>query len=149
MYTLKLFFFGLLLSSISGFSQNYYGMNRDLIDNSTPKKQTTEEINKERSEYVDKYMVKLKTELNLDELQIIAIKNEIISNSKNIDIVMKKEDLGEDKQKEVKALMDKTEVIINSYLNKEQKEKYLLFKAKKNDKKKDKKSKNENKPTEE
>lgn len=149
MYTLKLFFFGLLLTSLSGFSQNYYGMNRDLIDNSTPKKQTTEEINKERNEYVDKYMAKLKTELNLDELQLIAIKNEIISNSKNIDIVMKKEDLGEEKEKEVKALMDKTEVIINSYLNKEQKEKYLLFKAKKNEKKKDKKSKKENKPTEE
>lgn len=160
MYTLKLFFFGLLLTSFGGFSQNYYGMNRDLIDNSTPKKQSTEEINKERNEYVDKYMAKLKTALNLDELQQIAIKNEIISNSKNIDIVMKKEDLGEDKEKEVKALMDKTEVIINSYLNKEQKEKYLLFKANKNDKKtrgsrakgeqseaKDEKSKKENNPT--
>ena len=84
----------------------------------------------------------------MDELQAIAIKNEILTNSKNIDIVMKKEDSNEVKEKEVKALMDKTEVVINSYLNKEQKEKYLIFKANKKEKKKDKKSKKEANKTE-
>lgn len=125
------------------YSQSYYGVNRDLIDNSAPKKPTTEEIDKDRNEFVDKYLIKLKAALNLDELQAIAIKNEILSNSKNIDIVMKKEDSNEAREKEVKALMDKTEVVINSYLNKEQKEKYLIFKTNKKEKKKDKKSKKE------
>jgi hypothetical protein len=38
--------------------------------------------------------------------------------------------------------------VINSYLNKEQKEKYLIFKANKKEKKKDKKSKKEANKTE-
>lgn len=146
---LKRLFFGLLLTSVSAFSQSYYGKNRDLIDNSTPKKPTAQEIDNQRNEYVDKYMAILKAELNLDALQEIAIKNEILSNSKNIDIVMKKEDSQEDKNTEVKALMDKTEVIINSYLSKEQKEKYQIFRTNMKSKKKDKKHKKEDKPTEE
>ena len=147
MKTIKSLLF-LLLISYGASSQNYYGVNRDLIDNSTPKKATTQEIEKDRNEFVDNYLTKLKTVLNLDELQAIAIKNEILTNSKNIDIVMKKEDSNEVKEKEVKALMDKTEVVINSYLNKEQKEKYLIFKANKKEKKKDKKSKKEANSTE-
>jgi hypothetical protein len=130
-------------------AQSYYGVNRDLKDNRAPKPPSAEEIEKSRNEYVDKYMVKLKDALTLDDLQVIAIKNELITNSKSIDIVMKKEeDSQEDKSKEVRALMDKTEATINSYLNKEQKEKYLLFRAnlnKKKDKDKDKKKEKENK----
>jgi hypothetical protein len=61
---------------------------------------------------------------------------------------MKKEDSQEDKSNEVKALMDKTEATINSYLSREQKEKYLLFRANLN-KKKDKKGKKSDKPSEE
>lgn len=147
MKTIKSLLF-LLLASYGASSQNYYGVNRDLIDNSTPKKPTTEEINKDRNEFIDSYLVKLKAAVNLDELQAIAIKNEIVTNSKNIDIVMKKEDSNEVKEKEVKALMDKTEVVINSYLNKEQKEKYLIFKTYKKENRKEKKSKKEVKKTE-
>lgn len=147
MKTIKSLLF-LLLASYGASSQNYYGVNRDLIDNSTPKKPTTEEINKDRNEFIDSYLVKLKAAVNLDELQAIAIKNEIVTNSKNIDIVMKKEDSNEVKEKEVKALMDKTEVVINSYLNKEQKEKYLIFKTYKKENRKEKKSKKEAKKTE-
>lgn len=149
MKTFKIFILSLLLSSTGTFAQNYYGVNRDLRDNRTPKPPTPEEIEKARVEYVDKYLVKLKEAVNLDELQVIAIKNELISNSKNIDIVMKKEDVQEEKSKEVKALMDKTEVVINSYLNKEQKEKYQVFRANLKTKKKEKKGKKEDKPSEE
>ena len=98
---------------------------------------------------MDKIIAKLKTELTLDELQVIAIRNEITSNSKNIDIVIKKETSEEEKGKEVKALMEKTEVVINSYLNKDQKEKYKAFIEESKSGKKDKKSKKDTKKTEE
>jgi hypothetical protein len=148
MNAFRIFIFTLLLVSAGTFAQGY-GVNRDLRDNSTPKPPTAEEIDKSRNEYVDKYIVKLKAAVDLDELQVIAIKNELIANSKSIDIVMKKEDSQEDKKNEVKALMDKTEVVVNSYLNKNQKEKYLLFRANLNKKTKEKKGKKEEKQTEE
>ena len=146
---IKRLFFGLLLTSVSVFSQSNYGSNRNLRSEPTPNKPTAQEIQEQRNEHIDKYIAKLKAELNLDALQEIAIKNEILSNTKNVDIVMKKEDSPEAKSTEVKALIDKTEVIINSYLNKEQKEKYLIFKENSKSKKKDKKGKKEDKSTEE
>ena len=151
MKSFKIFIFSLLFTTIGSFAQGGgYGTNRDLRDNRAPKPPTPEEIDKNRNDYVDKYMVKLKAALTLDELQMIAIKNELITNAKNIDIVMKKEDSQEDKAKEVKAIMDKTEVVVNSYLNKDQKEKYLLFRANLNKKKKEKKGiKSEDKSNEE
>lgn len=147
----RIFIFSLLLISLGASAQRggYYGMNKDLRDNRTPKEPTPEEIDKSRNEYVDKYMTKLKSALNLDELQMIAIKNEIITNSKTVDIVMKKEDDPENKKTEVKALMEKTEIVINSYLNKSQKEQYLIFKADLKPKKKEKKGKKEEKTSEE
>lgn len=155
MNTIRILLFGLLFTSLCAFSQEYNynrygGVDRDIAgNNSKPKKLTAEEIDQIRNENVDKYMSKLKVELNLDELQIIAIKNEILSNTKNVDIIIKKDGTQEDKNNEVKALFDKTQVTINSYLNKEQKEKYQLFIANVNNKKKDKKTKKEEKPTEE
>jgi N-methylhydantoinase A/oxoprolinase/acetone carboxylase beta subunit len=149
MNTFRILIFSLLLTSAGTFAQSYYGKNHDLRDNSTPKPPTAEEIDKNRNEYIDKYMAKFKAAVDLEELQIIAIKNELITNSKNIDIIMKKEDSQEEKKNEVKALMDKTEVVVNSYLNKDQKEKYLLFRANLNKKTKEKKGKKEEKQTEE
>ncbi|MGV3697376.1 hypothetical protein [Flavobacterium sp.] len=140
MKTFRILIFSLLLCSAGTVAQNGYGMNRDLRNTRTPKAPTPEEIEKERLAYIDKYMVKFREEVNLDALQEIAIRNEIITNSKNVDIVMKKED-SQDKAKEVKALMDKTDVVIMSYLSKAQKEKYQLFRANIKSKKKDKKEK--------
>ena len=151
----RILLFGLLFTSLCAFSQvndytRYGGVDRDIAGaNSKPKKLTAEEIDQIRNENVDKYMSKLKAELNLDELQLIVIKNEILSNSRNVDIIMKKDGTQEDKNNEVKALFEKTQVTINSYLNKEQKEKYQLFIANVKTKKKDKKDKKEDKPTEE
>lgn len=159
MKTFKLFVFCLLLSSASAFSQynnnsynpysitHYGGVNRDIPgagrDDGAPKKPTAEEVDKLRNESIDKFMVKLKADLTLDELQFIAIKNELVSNSKKVDIVMKKEENDpEGRSKEVKALMDKTEATIKSYLSKGQKEKYDLFIAEMTKKNKGKKDKN-------
>lgn len=143
----KIIIFALLLTSFSAFSQDYGrfgGVNRDIGGRDYSSKQkapSTEEIEQMRLERVEKFTSKLKTDLILDELQVIAIKNELISNSKNIDIVLKKEDSEEAKSKEASALLQKTETIINSYLSKVQKEKYKVLIAEMTSKKKDKKEK--------
>jgi len=163
MKTYKILISILLLSSISAFSQygNYYGnrnygLNRDLNQGYTgkPSGPTAEDIEKNRIEQIDRYMSLLKDELKLDDLQFIAIKNEVMANSKNVNIVMKKENSDEDKGKEIKALMEQTEARINTYLSSEQKEKFKNFNATLKDKlkeKKDKKGKHrkEEKPIEE
>ncbi len=152
MKAFKIFFFLFLLSSAKGFSQynnggygygqKNYGVNRDIGRiYRDPQKATPEEIEKNRVERIDKFMAKLKADLSLDELQFIAIRNEVLSNSKNIDIVLKKETSEEEKSKEVKAMMEKSEATINSYLNKEQKEKYKVFVEELTSGKKDKKKK--------
>lgn len=157
MNSFKILVFCLLLSSINGFAQYYNDYNgygrfggaaydRNLGRNYTPAKEpTAEEIEKARSERVERTVAKLKEDLTLDDLQVVIIRNELLSNGKNVEIVMKKENNQEEKSKEVRALMDKTEVLIKSYLNKTQKEKYDLMveemktnKKEKKDKKKDK-----------
>ena len=158
MNILKIAFFGLLLTSATAFSQynDYYnysrfgGVNRDVgRDYSAPSKPTPAETEKAKAEQIDKIIAHLKVELTLDELQVIAIKNEITSSVKNIDIVAKKETSNEDKSKEIKALTDRTEVIINSYLNNDQKEKYKALIEESRNGKKDKKGKKKDKTAEE
>jgi hypothetical protein len=112
-----------------------------------PEKATPAEIEKIRNERVDKIMTRLQSELTLDELQFIAIKNDITSSTKNIEIVMKSENSDEDKSNEMKAIQEKTEKSILSYLNASQKEKYQKMKEDravgKNEKKKKRKDKEE------
>lgn len=137
MKTFKIFIFCLLLSSFSAFSQyyndynggsRYGGVDRSIGRNySSPKEPTAAEIEKDRTERVEKFVITLKEQLKLDDLQIVVIRNELTSNSKNIEIVMKKEGVADEKAKEIKALMDKTEVVIKSYLNTTQKEKYEVL----------------------
>ncbi|WP_293890631.1 hypothetical protein [Flavobacterium sp.] len=146
MKAFNILFFYLLLSSLNGFSQggyrqnNYNGTNnRDYSNEST--KPSVEDIEKYKAQQLDKIIEKLKVALTLDELQVIAIKNEIASNMKNVDIIIKKEKSEDDKKIEVQALMDKSEIIINSYLNKVQKEKYKVFVEESKSGKKEKKGK--------
>lgn len=151
----------MLVSSFSVFSQynndyNGYGRysDRNLGRNSpTPKEPTAAEIEQYRTERVEKIVAKLKEDLKLDDLQVVVIRNELIANSKNVDIVMKKENVQEEKTKEIKAMMDKTEVVVKSYLNKAQKEKYEALveemKTNKKEKKDKKKDKEKEKATEE
>ena len=145
MKTLKILLFTLFILSSGAFAQNYnqhsYGVNQDLGRNSEPSKPSQQEIDENKSKQLDKLMDQLKKELLLDELQTIAIKNEVTTNRKNVEILMKKENSDEEKSKEIKAMMDRTEVIINSYLNKDQKEKYKILTEKMKSGKKIKKGK--------
>lgn len=155
MNTFKLAFFILLLSSATAFSQNNDynrngSINRDIgSDYSNQKKPSPADTEKAKAEHIDKIIAKIKAALTLDELQTIAIKNEFLSSSKNIDIVAKKEISEEDKSKEIKALAERTEIVIKSYLNSEQKEKYSALIEESRAGKKDKKSKKKDKTAEE
>ncbi len=147
MKTLKTLLFSLLILSSAGFAQNFnqngYGVNQDLGRNSSPSKPSQQDIDENNSKQLDRFMEMLKKELSLDELQTIAIRNEVITNRKNVEILMKKENSEEEKSKQIKAMMDRTDVTINSYLNKDQKEKYKILTEKMKSGKKIKKGKKE------
>ena len=147
MKTLKTLLFSLLILSSAAFAQNFnqngYGVNQDLGINSSPSKPSQQDIDENNSKQLDRFMEQLKKELSLDELQTIAIRNEVITNRKNVEILMKKESSEEEKSKQIKAMMDRTDVTINSYLNKDQKEKYKILTEKMKSGKKIKKGKKE------
>jgi hypothetical protein len=147
MKTLKTLLFSLLILSSAGFAQNFnqngYGVNQDLGRNSSPSKPSQQDIDENNSKQLDRFMEQLKKELSLDELQTIAIRNEVTTNRKNVEILMKKENSEEEKSKQIKAMMDRTDVTINSYLNKDQKEKYKILTEKMKSGKKIKKGKKE------
>jgi len=147
MKTLKTLLFSLLILSSGAFAQNFnqngYGVNQDLGRNSSPSKPSQQDIDENNSKQLDRFMEQLKKELSLDELQTIAIRNEVTTNRKNVEILMKKESSEEEKSKQIKAMMDRTDVTINSYLNKDQKEKYKILTEKMKSGKKIKKGKKE------
>lgn len=130
MKILKIVFFSLIICSANAFGQNSFGQSNNAFNRDVGRvpqnsgQPSTEEIEKVRSKRMDEFMNKLKTDLTLDELQYIAIKQGINNNNKNIEIFLKKENSEEEKAKGFKVLMEKTDEIINSYLNKDQKEKY-------------------------
>jgi hypothetical protein len=150
----KILFFSLMLSTMAASAQygNNYGngtRNNGMPNvQQPPTKATPAEIEKSRNERIDKTMIRLKLELDLDELQFIAIKNDITSTTKSMEIVMESQNSEEDKTKELKAIQEKTEKNILSYLNASQKEKYQKMKEDRavgKDEKKKKKQKEEEK----
>ena len=153
MKTRKLLFFSILLISIGAKAQygnNQYGntsgrLRTNPFPKSSPSKPSTEDIEEAKSKKIDAIMAKLKTDLSLDELQFIAIKNEIVASNSSIEIVMKKEKSEEDKSNDIKAINEKTDKTINSYLNADQKVKYLKRKEDKALNKDEKKKKREKK----
>lgn len=78
-------------------------------------------------ETVKKVVDRLKMQLILDELQVIAISNIITENIKKQNAVLKKEDNNEEKVNELKAISEKTDLDILILLNKDQKTKYKLL----------------------
>ena len=76
---------------------------------------------------VSKVMVRLKTELTLDELQVIAISNIMTDAVKSQESLRKKESSQEDKMTETKALSEATDLKIMYLLYKEQKVKYKVL----------------------
>jgi hypothetical protein len=140
MKTFKILFICLFLSNLSAVAQfgNINGNRMGGVDRSNqipqsnePKEPTPEEITSARNMRVDNIMKQMKEDLTLDELQCIAIRNELIANSKSIEILIKSEISEEDKTKQFESIQEKTEKIINSYMNSSQKEKYKIIKEKK------------------
>lgn len=157
MKTIKLFIILFLFISYSSLSQGFdpnmnrnAGVNRNIGRTFTPPSQPSAyEIEKKKTEQLYKFIDTLKKELTLDELQTIAIRNEIDKNNRNIDIIIKKETSDDEKSKEITAMMERTDKIVNSYLNKDQKEKYKILVENSKPKKKDKKKKKEDTSVEE
>lgn len=97
------------------------GMNNGNKSNNSP---STEEIEKVRTDNLNKSIEKLTKDLKLDDLQVIVIRKEIEASSKSIYAITKKEGSDEEKIREVEAINEKTDRTINTFLNAEQKEKY-------------------------
>jgi len=76
---------------------------------------------------VNKIMARLKTELTLDELQVIAISNIMTDAVKSQESLRKKESSQDDKMTETKALSEATDLKIMYLLYKEQKVKYKVL----------------------
>ena len=83
--------FFVLFSVVEAHAQYGYGNNSGMGMNrtnngmpntqQTPKEPTPEEIEKNRNEKIQAHMLLLKKDLSLDELQYIAIKNEVTTNN--------------------------------------------------------------------
>ena len=111
-------------SGMNGGGMNRMGgqaMNNGNKSNNSP---STEEIEKVRTDNLNKSIEKLTKDLKLDDLQVIVIRKEIEASSKSIYAITKKEGSDEEKIREVEAINEKTDRTINTFLNAEQKEKY-------------------------
>ena len=95
--------------------------------NNYGKNKSPEDIEKERTENLNKSIEKLTKDLSLDDLQVIVIRKEIEASVKSIYAVTKTESSNEDKIKEVDAINEKTDRTINTFLNPEQKAKYKKY----------------------
>ncbi len=74
------------------------------------------------------FMEKITPAINLDELQVIAISNVIKESIRTQRILLKQNFSEADQQKNFEALSETTDRKIGEFLNKDQKEKYILFK---------------------
>lgn len=85
---------------------------------------------------VGKIMEKLKVELDLDQLQEIAITNVLIESIRSQGILLKAETGQEQKIKEIQALSEVTDRKVNEFLNADQKLKYKALNEQSNNPKK-------------
>jgi Tfp pilus assembly major pilin PilA len=110
---------------MNGSGMNRMGNQQSMQNtNNFGRNKSPEDLEKERTENLNKSIEKLTKDLNLDDLQVIVIRKEIEASSKSIYAVTKTENSNEDKIKEVEAINEKTDRTINTFLNAEQKEKY-------------------------
>lgn len=75
-----------------------------------------------------KIVEQMKSSLNLDELQAIAISNVVAESIRTQGMLLKQNFSNEDQIKNFQALSETTDRKINQFLSQEQKEKYLFFK---------------------
>lgn len=115
------------MNNINNMNNRVLGNQNNMMQNSGPTEPSPAEIEKRKNERIVEFMNKLKTAINLDDLQYIAIKNDIISTGKRIDIVLKSTNSDENKEKEIRASEENREKNINSYLNADQRVQYKTF----------------------
>lgn len=123
----------MVLLSANGFSQRGYergygGMTGQ--PNQEDRKEEFEENNaKLREESLENMMSYLNKELNLNELQSIAIKQIYTDSNKKQGIIFKKEISQEEKMEAFKSLSESTEKKVLDLLDVQQKEKFVIVKA--------------------
>lgn len=130
----SLLFVVLFTCSGNLFSQMGYGNNQNRVNPSINDSRMSDRINQFEEENskaqkiaFDKMLVKIKTDLNLDELQYFAIEKTLSNSLRDQNILMKKQIPEEEKITQILAINTRTDAEINSYLSKEQKEKYKIF----------------------
>ena len=134
---LVLLFFGVNSGSaqFGGMNGGMYGGGMNQMQNQQSMQNTnnygrnksSEDLDKEREANLAKSIEKISKDLNLDDLQIIVVKKEIEASSKSIFAISKSEASDEDKIKEMDAINEKTDRIINTFLNADQKTKYKKY----------------------
>ena len=128
----------------NGYGRNGYGNSMSQMNQSPPDK--PKEIPIEVT--VGKIMDDMKTAVNLDALQVIAISNVLTESIREQGVLLKQNYSQEDQQKNFKALSETTDRKVNQFLNPDQKEKYIAFKEGMNKPKKDKDKKKRKKEKE-
>ena len=113
-------------SVYNGYGPSGYGRrkNMPLTDTSKLSKESKDKL---REETIAKTAEKLKTRLNLDELQVIVITNTLIDSQKKQVAIAAKEGSEENKILEQQATLDATDRQIMSFLTKDQKEKFTAL----------------------
>lgn len=124
----------------NSYGNNGYGGNRIGQMNQESDLEKPKEIPVEVK--VSKIMERMTPELNLDELQVIAISNILKESIDSQGRVLKQETNQEEQTNNFKIISENTDRKILELLNKEQKEKFILFKE---DIKKPKKEKDKSK----
>lgn len=134
-FTLLLFSFGAVSAQdmyidpygvYNGYGPSGYGRrkNMPLTDTSRLSKEALDRL---REETVAKTIDKLKKQLQLDELQVVVIKNALNDGQKKQAVLHAKEDSGETVTEEQQAALQTTDKQILSFLNKDQKEKFMAI----------------------
>lgn len=139
MKNVKLILSALFLLSTTVITAQNYGRNNSM-NNSRVNQMTTpqntelenqrrkENYEKEKQKNIENSVEKLKIDLELDELQFIAIKQIINESIKTEGIIRKKEESDEDKAKAISALSTTTDTKIRALLSKTQNEKFTEIK---------------------
>jgi hypothetical protein len=113
-----------------GYGGNGYGSGNGMSQmggmNQRSQPEKPKEIPPEES--AAKIMEDMKPAINLDELQTIAISNVIVESLKTEGRILKQDTTQDEQIKDFKLLSENTDRKIMDFLNKDQKEKYLVFK---------------------
>ena len=105
----------ILFYSITISAQNQYGRQNERNSNSTNSERSKEDLEKLKVKNIENSISKLKIDLELNELQAIAIKQIINESIINENIIMKKEYNEEDKMKSIQVLTENTDTKITKF----------------------------------